>query len=240
VTIIRLMDHEERGRPAGQVEIPQQSPRRSCLRRGCALLVLLALLAAFFPFLWREALELRYRGQITSAAEAPERRVAIVFGAAVYAGGRLSPMLRDRAETAVQLYHAGKVEQLLLSGDNSSPEYNEPWHMMAYAISRGVPEEAIQPDYGGRRTYDSCYRARHVFLVEEAILVTQEFHLPRAVFTCETLGVSASGVIADMREYHPRSIGWSESREVAALLRALYDVVLERPAAVMGEPIPLR
>jgi SanA protein len=132
------------------------------------------------------------------------------------------------------------VEQLLLSGDNSSPEYNEPWHMMAYAISRGVPEEAIQPDYGGRRTYDSCYRARHVFLVEEAILVTQEFHLPRAVFTCETLGVSASGVIADMREYHPRSIGWSESREVAALLRALYDVVLERPAAVMGEPIPLR
>jgi SanA protein len=82
--------------------------------------------------------------------------------------------------------------------------------------------------------------APHVFLVEEAILVTQEFHLPRAVFTCETLGVSATGVIADMREYHPRSIGWSESREVAALLRALYDVVLERPAAVMGEPIPLR
>lgn len=208
-------------------------------RRGCLLLLLVAALAAAFPFLWREWLEFRYRHAIVSAAEAPEKPVAIVFGAAVYANGRLSPMLRDRVETAVQLYHAGKVQRLLLSGDNSTPEYNEPTAMMAYAVERGVPASAIQPDYGGRRTYDSCYRARHIFQVEQAVLVTQEFHLPRAMFTCAGLGIDATGVIADQRAYHPRSLAWSESREVAAQLRALYDILRRRPAAVMGEPIPL-
>lgn len=208
-------------------------------RRGCLLLLLVAVLAAAFPFLWRDFLERRFRDDIVVAADAPERPVAIVFGAAVYANGRLSPMLRDRVETAVQLYHAGKVRRLLLSGDNSTPEYNEPAAMMAYAIERGVPAEAIQPDYGGRRTYDSCYRARHIFQVEQAVLVTQAFHLPRALFTCAGLGIEATGVIADQRAYHPRSVAWSESREVAAQLRALYDILLRRPAAVMGEPIPL-
>lgn len=234
------MQEQQPAAPQAETNNRQTKQRAGCLRRGCIVVLLLLVFAIAFPFLWREGLEWRFRGQIFAEEEAPAQRVAIVFGAAVYAGGRLSPMLRDRVETAVQLYHAGKVEQLLLSGDNSSAEYNEPAHMMAYALSRGVPAEAIQPDYGGRRTYDTCYRARHVFLVEEAILVTQAFHLPRAVFTCENLGVAATGVIADRREYHPRSISWSESREVAALLRALYDVVLERPAAVMGEPIPLR
>lgn len=208
-------------------------------RRGCLVLLLALALAAAFPFLWREWLQFRYRHAIVSAAEAPEKPVAIVFGAAVYANGRLSPMLRDRVETAVQLYHAGKVRRLLLSGDNSTPEYNEPLAMMAYAVERGVPAEAIQPDYGGRRTYDSCYRARHIFQVQEALLVTQEFHLPRALFTCAGLGIDATGVIADRRVYSPRSLAWSESRELAAQLRALYDVLRRRPAEVMGEPIPL-
>jgi SanA protein len=165
--------------------------------------------------------------------------VAIVFGARVYSSGRLSAMLMDRVETAVQLYEAGKVEKLLLSGDNSSQYYNEPGAMMAYAIQRGVPEEDIQLDYAGLRTYDTCYRAQAIFELESAVLVTQRFHLPRAIFTCDQLGMTVFGVAADRREYHPRSIAWSEMREVPATVMALVDVIRRRPPMFLGDPIPL-
>jgi len=209
------------------------------LRRGCLLFFIAAVGAVAFPFAWRAWIDARYAGRIYSVEQVAPQRVAIVYGAAVYGSGRLSPMLRDRMETAIQLYEAGKVQHLLLSGDNQTEEYNEPLRMMEYAISRGVPADAIQPDYGGRRTYDTCYRARSVFQVQEAILVTQAFHLPRALYTCQHLGLEAVGVAADLREYHPRSIGWSRTREMAALLRALVDATLQQPPPVLGEPIPL-
>jgi SanA protein len=192
-----------------------------------------------FPFLWRSFVEWRYKPRIYTVDEVPDRRVAIVFGAAVYRGGRLSPMLRDRMETAVALYQAGKVQHLLVSGDNQTDDYNEPGRMMEYALARGVPAEAIQPDYAGRRTYDTCYRARDVFQVQSAILVTQAFHLPRALFTCDRLGLTTVGVSADRRNYHPRSLGWSRTRELAALLRALLDTTVQRPPPVLGEEILL-
>jgi SanA protein len=207
--------------------------------------LLLALLAGAmaFPYLWRAWVEQRYSASIYHLDEAmqqgPEERVAVVYGARVYASGRLSGMLRDRVDTAIALYEAGKVDKLLLSGDNSTPAYNEPGAMMAYAIAQGVPVEDIQPDYGGRRTYDTCYRAKHIFQLDSAILVTQEFHLPRAIFTCESLGLDAVGVIADRRPYDPRSVAWSESRELPALVMALFDVIRRAPAPVLGDPIPL-
>ena len=182
---------------------------------------------------------MRYGRAIYQVDEAPEAEVAVVFGAAVYRGGRLSPMLRDRVETAVQLYHEGKVERLLFSGDNRSEDYDEPGQMTAYAVRRGVPASAIQQDRAGLRTYDTCYRARHIFGLESAVLVTQSFHLPRALFTCRQLGVEVLGVSADRRVYHPRSLDWLEKRELAALLLALVDVVRERPATVMGRPFAL-
>ena len=213
--------------------------RKQLLRRGCLLLVLVTVAAIAFPFVWRAWVESRYAGRIYSVEQAPQRRVAIVYGAAVYGSGRLSPMLRDRMETGIRLYESGKVQHLLLSGDNQTAEYNEPLQMMEYAIARGVPAAAIQPDYGGRRTYDTCYRAYNIFQVQEAILVTQEFHLPRALYTCDQLGLEAIGVSADRREYHPRSIGWSRTREVGALLLALVDGLRQQQPPVMGEPIPL-
>ena len=93
------------------------------------------------------------------STSAPNEQAAIVYGARVYPSGRLSGMLRDRVDAAVALYMAGKVDKLLVSGDNSTAEYDEPGAMMAYAIAQGVSAEDIQPDYGGRRTYDTCYRA---------------------------------------------------------------------------------
>lgn len=188
---------------------------------------------------WPWLVDRYYQRFVYAQDEVPSERVAIVFGARVYNDGRLSTMLQDRVETAVQLYHAGKVQKILVSGDNRFEDYDEPGRMMDYAISRGVPTEDIQPDYAGRRTYDTCYRAKAVFQLNSAVLVTQEFHLPRALFTCRNLGIQAVGVSADLRAYHPMSMRWSTAREFLATLRALVDVMRQKPAPVLGEPISI-
>lgn len=199
------------------------------LAAGCVLL------AAAWP-VW---VNLYYSRLIYTIDTVPVERVAVVFGARVYTDGRLSAMLRDRVETAVQLYHAGKVQKLLVSGDNRFEDYDEPSQMMAYAIERGVSPEDVQPDYAGRRTYDTCYRAKTIFQLDSVVLVTQDFHLPRALFTCRSLGVDAVGVSADLQAYSQRSIRWSTVREIPATLVALFDVIRRQPAPVLGEPIPI-
>ncbi|NHZ72528.1 MAG: hypothetical protein GWP17_05540 [Aquificales bacterium] len=206
------------------------------VRKGWAVFLMLLLVLASLPWLWRTAVKLVYSRQIYTVETAPPKRVAVVFGAAVY-GDRLSAVLRDRVETAVALYEAGLVDKIIMSGDNQTQEYDEPSAMVAYAVERGVPEEDIQPDYGGRRTYDTCYRAQHIFEADRVILVTQEFHLPRALFTCQMLGLDSVGVMADLRPY--RGARWFEFRETGATLVALRDVIQQAPSPVLGEPIPL-
>lgn len=213
--------------------------RRRTLALWAGIFAFALVAAASFPFVWRSLVNWRYADDIYAAESAPHRRVAIVFGARVYGNGRLSAMVRDRVDTAIDLYNQGKVDKLLFSGDNSIASYNEPADMMAYAIAQGIDPAAIQPDYGGRRTYDTCYRAAHIFQVDEAILVTQRFHLPRALLLCSALGVDSSGVAADRRIYSSRSIAWSESREVPALVVALVDLVRRAPPPILGDPIPL-
>lgn len=205
-------------------------------QKGCLLFILLVIGMMSLPWLWRTAVKLVYSRQIYTVETVPAQRVAVVFGAAVY-GDRLSSVLRDRVETAVSLYEAGLVDKIIMSGDNQTMEYDEPSAMVAYAVRQGVPEEVVQPDYGGRRTYDTCYRAQHIFQAEEVILVTQEFHLPRAIFTCNMLGLDSVGVAADQRPY--RGARWYELRETGATLVALRDVVRQAPPPVLGEPIPL-
>jgi SanA protein len=191
------------------------------------------------PLLWYQGAHWHYGRQVYSAQQVRQDQVAIVFGARIYADGRLSPMLRDRVETAVELYQTGKVEKLLFSGDNRFREYDEPGRMRDYALSLGVPSEDIQPDYAGRRTYDTCYRAKAIFKLESAILITQDFHLPRALFTCDSLGLDVVGVAADKQTYSLRSIAWSTLREIPALSLALIDVLRQEPPPVLGEPIPI-
>ena len=140
-------------------------------------------------------------------------------------------------DTAIDLYNNGQVQKILVSGDNRTESYNEPGAMMAYAIQRGVSETDIQPDYAGLRTYDTCYRAKQVFQVESAVLITQDFHLPRALFTCNSLGIEAIGVTADRHTY--RAASWFETRETAATLMALWDVIRRQEPAYLGEPIPI-
>ena len=199
--------------------------------------VAVGLIIAISPFVWRKGVQWVYGRSIYTTDTAPTDRVAIVFGAAVYGNERLSTVLRDRMDTTITLYKDGKVEKILVSGDNSTLEYNEPDAMMAYGIERGVSPNDIQPDYGGRRTYDTCYRAREVFQLDSAILVTQEFHLPRALFTCQRLGIEAVGVMADLRPY--RAADWYEIRETGATAVALWDTIRQLPSPVLGDPIPI-
>jgi SanA protein len=141
--------------------------------------------------------------------------------------------------TAARLYFSGKVEKMLMSGDNSEVNYNEPGAMREYALELGVPDGAIVLDYAGRRTYDTCYRAREIFGIDQAILVTQNFHLPRALYVCNALGISAVGVPADQRRYTRRSLVWWNLRETPATLVALWEVHVSRPKPILGEKEPI-
>ncbi|PKN91558.1 MAG: hypothetical protein CVU44_18420 [Chloroflexi bacterium HGW-Chloroflexi-6] len=171
--------------------------------------------------------------------DVPTRPVAIVFGAGLTRSGGATAVLRDRIQTAANLYFAGKVEKLLMSGDNSTVEYNEPAAMREFALSLGIPDEAIVLDYAGRRTYDTCYRARAIFGVDSAILVTQPFHMPRAVYLCNALGVDGVGVVAENFNYRRSSLLFWNARELAATVTALIDVHILRPLPILGEPEPI-
>jgi SanA protein len=171
--------------------------------------------------------------------DVPAERVAIIFGAGLLRDGTPTPILRDRVKTGVDLYFSGKVEKLLMSGDNRVVEYNEPESMRRYAISLGVPEEAIVLDYAGRRTYDTCYRAKAIFGLENALLVTQKFHMPRALFLCNALGVKAVGVEANNVTYRKSSLLYWNFREQFATFTAFVDVYFEKPIPVLGQAEPI-
>lgn len=211
--------------------------RRKRWLRALGWLVLIPLACVAMVFLARWWTHFRYSPLIYSVETVPPRRVAIVFGASVLADGRLSTVLADRVQTAVDLYHAGRVEKLLMTGDNRFIYYNEPKHMGEFAQAQGVPAEDIVLDFAGRRTYDSCYRARHIFGVTDAILVTQAYHLDRALFTARALGIDAVGVGADRREYTLIRQWWW--RELLATSAAWLDVHLLRPEPVLGEKLPI-
>lgn len=206
-------------------------------RKG--LLVLLAGLL-LVPWLWRGWVHWRVRPRIYALDESwPQADVALVLGAGLQSNGVPTPVLYDRVVTAAELYRAGKVRKLLMSGDNRFEWYNEPEAMRQLALRLGVPDEDIVLDYAGRRTYDSCYRAREIFGVERAVVITQRFHLDRAVYTCGGLGIEAIGVVADRRAYSAPAYQWWWLREVAALSQAWLDVNLLRPTPVLGDKLPI-
>jgi SanA protein len=178
------------------------------------------------------------KAKLTTIDSAPSKDVAIVFGAGLLRDGTPTPVLKDRVATAAALYHAGIVKKLLLSGDNRFVTYNEPAAMRTYALELGVPDQDIVLDYAGRRTYDTCYRAIHIFKVSDVILVTQAFHQPRALLTCTGLGLDVIGVTANLRQYSRREQTFWFIREVPATFRAALDIIF-RPKPVMGEPEPI-
>jgi SanA protein len=199
-------------------------------------LVLLGLLVFFLP---RIVTSIYAAFRTYSPEDVPPDRIAIVFGAGLRRDGTPTAVLRDRVQTAVQLYFDGKVEKLLMSGDNRVVDYNEPESMRQYARQLGVPDEAIALDYAGRRTYDTCYRAKSIFGAKSAILVTQNFHMSRALFTCNALGLKSVGVEADNYYYLKRSRLYWNLREQFATVGAFWDVYFKRPLPILGEPEPI-
>jgi len=193
-----------------------------------SLVIVIFLLWAYF------SVQHKYSTMIYSLDDVPGKPVAFVLGAGVFPGGEPSPVLADRVHTAVELYRDGKVEKILMSGDNSLKDYDEPTVMKNYAVKLGVPEGDIVLDYAGFRTYDSFYRAREIFSLTDIIVVTQQFHLPRALYISNKLGVNAVGVPSDRQEYLYSD--WYAVREVLASIKAFIDVNITKPLPVfLGE-----
>lgn len=206
------------------------------VRRLILWAIILGVLGLLLP---RLITTLQTWNKIYSAADAPSERVAIIFGAGLRRDGTPTAVLRDRVETGASLYFSGKVEKLLMSGDNPSLNYNEPEAMRQYALALGVPDEAIVLDYAGKRTYDTCYRAKAIFGLKSATLVTQRFHLPRALFLCNALGVRALGVEANNINYRRTSLLFWNLREHFATLAAFVDVFFEKPTPILGRAEPI-
>ena len=203
------------------------------------LLLILFVLGLLVLVISRLVTGLYARGKVFSATDVPVRRVAIVFGAGLWRNGSPTPVLADRVSEAAALYFAGKVEKLLMSGDNRFVDYNEPEAMRQLALSLGVPDQAIVLDYAGRRTYDTCYRAKAIFRVDQAILVTQAFHMPRAIYICNLLGVESVGVQSDLRDFRKSSLLYWNARELFATVSALWDVNISHPIPVLGKQEPI-
>ena len=171
----------------------------------------------------------------------PERDVAIVLGAGVLPSGEPTPYLQRRLDSAIDLYKAGTVKVLLLSADNSTSHYNEPIAMQRYVTQRGVDKRDTVLDYVGFNTYDTCYRAKAIFGVTEAILVSQAYHLPRAIWTCDHLGVKSVGVAATIAE------GSSGSdytinyllREIVSSDKAMLQTIFKPKPTALGDAEPI-
>ena len=209
------------------------------MRFSARLILLLGLPGLLTLFLARLLTGIYAASRLFTPETVPPQPVAIVFGAGLRRDGSPTAVLRDRVETASSLYFSGKVKKLLMSGDNRFVDYNEPEAMRQYALALGVPDADIVLDYAGRRTYDTCYRARAIFGVGNAILVTQGFHLPRALFLCNSLGVQAVGVEAANHYFLKRSRLIWNLRELAATFAALMDVHYYKPLPVLGNPEPI-
>ena len=188
-----------------------------------------ALLLIGLAFVLPRALVVRAaHDRIHSPQTAPPRPVAIVFGAGLRRDGSPSQVLADRVTAAAALYMQGRVQSLLLTGSALSTARDEPAAMRELALALGVPDHAIRLDRQGDRTFVSCQRARSVFGIDQALLVTQRFHLPRALAICAGMGIQADGVSADLSPYSRRSQGYWNLREIPATVAALLETYLAR------------
>jgi SanA protein len=172
-----------------------------------------------------------------SVARAPHAEVAIVLGAKVQPDGALSSMLADRVTVAARLYRAGKVDKVLASGDHGTVAYDEVDAMKRALVAAGVSPRDVFTDHAGFDTWDTMVRARKVFEVRSALVVTQGFHLPRAVWLARQAGLDAHGVGADLHGYG-KALLFSEARELLARVKAVGQAATDETPRFLGPPIP--
>ncbi len=167
--------------------------------------------------------------------QAPTTQVAMILGASVLPNEQLSGVLQERVDKAIELYQARKVSKILMTGDNSTLSHNEVEPVRRYLLAAGVAPQDIFLDHAGFDTYSSMYRARDVFDVTSVTIVTQPFHLPRAVYIARSLGLSAVGVEAGSGE----SYFYNTLREVPASIKAGLDLMLYRIPEYLGPQFPI-
>jgi len=217
------------GRPVAAARWLRGSLRTRRGRRWAVRLVVALAVLALLPPTW---LYLSTGSRLRTVADAPSEPVAVVFGAGLNPDGTPSVYLADRLDTALQLYHLGKVKAFLVTGDNDRVSYDEPDAMRTYLLQHGVPADRVVRDYAGFHTWDSCDRARRVFGVRSALLVSQGFHIRRAVALCRSVGIDAYGVSTTQ----PRDLTWyyGAVRELPAASEALLDVLFKPDPTFLG------
>jgi len=165
--------------------------------------------------------------------------VGIVPGAGLNRDKTPSLALRDRLDGAIAFYKTDKISKILMSGDNRTEYYDEPTSMRNYAVSKGVQDLDVVLDFAGQRTYDTCFRAKHIFGLDRVVIFTQTYHLWRAVYLCRALGLDAYGIAIDESNYVTSRYRFWLFREVFARLSAVWDVTIGKPIPILGEPEPI-
>ncbi len=221
-----MVDEAIRG---GRMKIRRpRLPRTRQGQRRLVQAVMAGCVLALLPATW---LYVSTADRLRTTADAPRAEVAVVFGAGLW-NGEPSPYLAHRLDAAAKLYRAGRVEVLLVTGDNSRKDYDEPDAMRAYLTRHGVPDRRIVSDYAGFDTWDSCVRAKKIFGVDRAVLVSQGFHIRRAVALCRAAGVDSYGVGVDAK--HDVTWYYGGTREVFAAGKAVLDAVFHPDPTFLG------
>ncbi|WP_129309305.1 ElyC/SanA/YdcF family protein [Streptomyces sp. L2] len=203
-------------------------PRTRSGQRRLVRAVMAVCVLALLPATW---LYVSTAGRLRTAADVPRTEVAVVFGAGLW-DGEPSPYLAHRLDAAAKLYRAGRIEVVLVTGDNSRKDYDEPDAMRAYLTRHGVPDGRIVSDYAGFDTWDSCVRAKKIFGVDRAVLISQGFHIRRAVALCEAAGVDSYGV--GVSDKHDVTWYYGGAREVFAAGKAALDAVFQPDPRFLG------
>lgn len=207
-------------------------PRTRAGRRRLVQGVMAGCVLALLPVTW---LYVSTAGRLRTVADVPRADVAVVFGAGLW-DGEPSPYLANRLNAAATLYKEGRVKVVLVTGDNSRKDYDEPDAMRTYLTAHGVPGRRIVSDYAGFDTWDSCVRAKKIFGVDRAVLISQGFHIRRAVALCEAAGVTSYGVGVDAK--HDVTWYYGGTREVFAAGKAALDALFEPNPRFLGKKEP--
>ncbi len=203
---------------------------RRYYRLGIVFLLALIAIVMIVPIVLRTTVE----PFIVPLGAVPQTEVALVLGASVVRGSP-SPILAERADVAIALYKKGVVRKILVTGDNGALTHDEVTPVRKYLLDAGLPPQDIFLDHAGFDTYSSMYRARDVFLVHSLTIVTQDFHLPRALWIARHLGLEAYGVVAEGGEHSP----YEYFREIPASLKAIFNVMGNRQPKYLGPTLPL-
>ncbi|MET7477815.1 ElyC/SanA/YdcF family protein [Streptomyces sp. NPDC005648] len=207
-------------------------PRTRTGQRRLVQAVMAVCVLALLPASWMYVVT---AGLLRTTADAPRADVAVVFGAGLW-DGEPSPYLAHRLDAAALLYREGRVKVVLVTGDNSRKDYDEPDAMRTYLTRHGVPGRRIVSDYAGFDTWDSCVRARKIFGVDRAVLISQGFHIRRAVALCEAAGVSSYGVAVS--DKHDITWYYGGTREIFAAGKAALDALFQPDPQFLGPREP--